>query len=348
MRKYLMALLILASLVAVGLWFIEPAEPPLTSYGPRLTGRLEQTWLMGEGPGRQASFSRDGTLLATADATGEVVVRRVSDWKVAARLSHHRGATAVAFGPGNQLLTAGYDGLVRRWDLGSSRELQRYVGAEGTLWTLDVSPDGTRVAAASEDAIIRIWPLTGDAPPMTLKGHQRNVWNIRFSPDGKQLASGSFDHSARIWNVGTGKSLRTLRGHDQAVVGLGYSKDGKTLVTGGDDSTIRIWRTADGEPINRIDAGNHIYSVDLSADGRWLATGGRARGAFRTFWHQLAGGGSDAKPAKIWRTHDMALVAALPHPEDVMSVAFSADGRWLVTSSEDGKARLWRLVAQPR
>jgi WD40 repeat protein len=302
---------------------------------------------MGRGPGRQATFSSDGTLLVTADATGEVIVRRTSDWKVAAKLNHDRGATAVAFGPTNRLLTAGYDGLARSWDLGSSRELKRYAGAHGTLWTLDGSPDGTRIAAAGEDSIIRVWPLDGSTPPLLLKGHERNIWNVRFSPDGKQLASGSFDHSARIWDLGTGKALRTLNGHEQAVVGLGYSKDGKTLVTGGDDSTIRMWRISDGAPIKRVYAGNHIYSVDLSADGRWLATGGRARSGLGTFWHQLTGGGGEAQPAKLWRTSDMALVASLPHPDDVMSVAFSPDGRWLVTSGEDGKARMWRLAVEP-
>lgn len=348
MRKYLVTLVILGAFVASWLWLMPPAEPPLAMLGPRLTAKLERTWSMGQGPGRQALFNPDGALLATADATGEVVVQRTSDWKVAARLHHDRGATSVAFGPSNQLLTAGYDGLVRTWDLGNSRESKRYAGSQGALWTLDVSPDATRIAAAGEDSMIRIWALGGNSPPLKLKGHGRNIWNIRFSPDGSQLASGSFDQSARIWDLRTGKSLRTLKGHEQAVVGLGYSEDGKVLATGGDDSTIRLWRIADGAPIRRVDAGNHIYSVDFSPDGRWLATGGRARSGFGTFWHQLTGGGGNAEPGKLWRTGDMALVAALPHPEDVVSVAFSPDGRWLVTSSEDGKARLWRLTVEPR
>ena len=44
MRKYLLALAILVSAMAVGLWFMEPAEPPLASSGPRLTASLAQTW----------------------------------------------------------------------------------------------------------------------------------------------------------------------------------------------------------------------------------------------------------------------------------------------------------------
>jgi WD40 repeat protein len=36
-------------------------------------------------------------------------------------------------------------------------------------------------------------------------------------------------------------------------------------------------------------------------------------------------------------------VANLPHPDDTYLVAFSKDGRWLVTSGEDNRFRLWRL-----
>jgi len=323
-------------------------EPQVVTQGPHVIATLERTWQLGSGPGRQVTFSGDGTLLASADATGEVVVRRTSDWKPVSSFRHDGGATAVAFAPGNQLLTAGYDGLLRTWDLRSTRQLKRYSGAGGPIWTIDVSPDGQRVSAASEDGIIRIWPLDGSSAPLMLKGHQRNIWNVRFSSSGKQLASASFDQTARIWDAGTGKSLRTLSGHEQAVVGLDLSRDGRTLITGGDDSTIRIWRTADGAPLKRIDAGNHIYSVKLSPDERWLATGGRARSGFGTFWHQLTGAGGDAEPVKLWRVSDMAVVATLPHPDDVMSVAFSPDGQWLVTSGEDGKARLWRLDVKQR
>jgi WD40 repeat protein len=313
-----------------------------------MSAKLEKTWSLGDGPGRQAAFSPDGATLAVADANGDVFIRRTSDWRLLSRLHHDNGATALAFAPGNRLVTAGYNGQIRSWNLHGGRELKRYTGAKGTLWSVDVSPDGKRVAAAGEDGIIRIWPIDSDAPPLILKGHGRNIWEVRFSPEGKQLVSGSFDQTGRIWDAMTGKAMRSLIGHQQAIVGLDVSDDGQTIVTGGDDSTIRLWRTADGAQLKRVEAGNHVYSVELSGDGRWMATSGRARGALGTFWHDLTGGGGDAQPVKLWRTRDMALVGTLPHPDDVQYVAFSPDGRWLVTSGEDHRARLWRLTVEPR
>jgi WD40 repeat protein len=324
------------------------SQPEIASQGPHLSARLEKSWPLGDGPGRQALFSPDSAMLAMAGANGDIFVRRTSDWKLLTRLHHDNGATAVAFAPGGELLTAGYDGLVRSWDMHSGRELKRYADAKGTIWTLDISPDGKRLAGAGEDGIIRIWPLDSNAPPLLLKGHSRNIWEARFSPDGKQLVSGSFDQSGRIWNAKTGKALHSLVGHEQAIVGLDVRKDGRTIITGGDDSTIRLWRAADGAQLKRVEAGNHVYSVELSGDGHWLATGGRARGALGTFWHDLTGYGGDAQPVKLWRTSDMALVDALPHPDDVQYVVFSPNGRWLVTSGEDRRARLWRLTVEPK
>ena len=92
-----------------------------------------------------------------------------------------------------------------------------------------------------------------------------------------------------------------------------------------------------------IENGRHVDKVAFSPDGHWLASGGHARGAVGTLWHELTGGGSDGASVRIWRVADGALVTNLPHPDDVIYVAFSRDGRWLVTSGEDNRFRLWRL-----
>ncbi len=279
MRSILVATALFA-LAACGSSELSPATT-----GPRLEASLAATWPAG-GPARQSAFSRDGSLLATSDASGLILVRDTRDWKVLKQLKHPGGATSVSFGPaGDHLYSAGYDGIVRDWDLGRGALARTFAGAHGTLWTLDVSPDGGRIAAAGEDAIVRIWSLERRGAPMQLQGHSRNIWEVRFSPDGKQLASGSFDSDARLWDATTGRLVNVLAGHSQAIVGLDYSPDGKTLATGADDSTIRFWRTADGAPLQTIDNGRHVDKVAFSPDGRWLASGGHARGSGR---HALA------------------------------------------------------------
>jgi WD40 repeat protein len=316
---------------------------PTASDGPRLAATEIAEWPVA-GPGREVAFSRDGRLLALSDASGTITIRDTRNWQPLERLRHPGGATAVAFGAdGNEIFSAGYDGVVREWTRPGGRLIRSFEGGQGTVWTLDVSPDGKLLAAAGEDAVIRIWNLGDGGPPQILRGHSRNIWHIRFSPDGKQLASGSFDNSVRLWDVGSGRAIKKLTGHTQAIVGLEYSPDGRLLATAADDSTIRLWRSTDGAALRTLDNGRHVDTVEFSPDGKWIASGGHAHGAVGTIWRQLTGGGGDGDAVRLWRTADWEPVAILPHPDDVISLAFSPDGRWLVTSGEDNRFRLWRL-----
>ena len=318
--------------------------PVATTAGPRISASLASVW-PAKGPARQTAFSRDGTLLATSDASGAITIRRKPDWKVVEQLNHPGGAVTVAFGNGGaHLFSGGYDGMVREWDLARRSQARLFKGAEGTVWSIDVSPDGKQLAAAGEDALIRIWELDRPTKPMLLHGHTRNVWQVRFSPDGKRLASGSFDQDARLWDPKSGRALKRLVGHSQAVVGLDFSPNGKLLVTGGDDSTLRYWRASDGMPLKTVDNGTHVDMIAFSPDGQWIASGGHPRGTVGEIWHEITGLGQDGDAVRLWRTKDAALVAGLPHPDDTYLVSFSPDGQWLVTSGEDGRFRLWRLT----
>lgn len=322
------------------------SAPEPVATGPLLHADRAAGFRDDESPGREAAFSADGRWLATTSASGLVVLRHMPDLKIVRRLRHPSGATAIAFAPdGKWLATSGYDGAILLWEVATGRLVRRLEGARGTVWTLDYAPGGERLAAAGEDGKVRIWSPADGRLLLSLAGHDRNIWEVRFSPDGRRLASGSFDATARLWDAVTGAALATLSDHEEAVVGLAWSPDGRWLATGGDDSTILLRRASDGKKVRRLLLGNHAYKLAFSPDSRWLANAGRARGGLGTLWHGLTGAGADGEAVRLWRVADGALVQALKMPEDVMSVGFSPDGRWLVASSDDGAVTVWRLRA---
>jgi WD40 repeat protein len=336
--------LLALALVAAFVTRADNRPPPRAASGPLLRAKLEARFSDGEAPGQQLLFSPDGALLATASAGGTVTLRRVVDGTVVHRLDHRGGATAVAFEPaGEWVVSGGYDGVLRMWDMQSGRLIRELEGHSGTAWSIDVSPDGERIASGGEDRTVRVWRAADGNLLRRFAGHALNIWEVRFSPDGGRVASASFDRTVRIWDVATGAVVRTLTGHKQAVVGLAYSPDGKFIATGSDDSTVRLWRTADGALLRTLANGNHAYKVAYSGDGRWLVSGGRARGAIGTLWHNVTGLGGEKEAIRLWRFSDGALVGAIALRGDVSSVAVSRDGRWLAAATDGSGIMLWRL-----
>src|SRR5262249_20743584 len=59
--------------------------------------------------------------------------------------------------------------------------------------------------------------------------------------------------------------------------------------------------------------------------------------------HLVAAAGTKDDTVYVWDAQSGTSLFTLPHPDAVLSVAFSPDGRFLATGCADGKARLWRL-----
>jgi WD40 repeat protein len=70
---------------------------------------------------------------------------------------------ALAFGPQGRLVSGGFDGVVRVWDLGTGIELYSLKNHTRAITCLSFSRDGRRLVAGSDDTRVSIW----DAPEMT-------------------------------------------------------------------------------------------------------------------------------------------------------------------------------------
>ena len=155
------------------------------------------------------------------------------------------------------------------------------------------------------DAVLRHCPRL-----VQLFSHERGPGRVNFSPDGRKLLNVFWTPNVQIWDIATGEPLAVLRhGHD--VRYAAFSVDGDRVVTSSGNEA-RVWNVRTGKPL----------SPPIQHDApAWRVIEGSDDGAAR-IWDALAG---------------VKLNQSLNHPR----VAFSLDGRNVITAGKNGTVMIW-------
>lgn len=273
------------------------------------------------------NYSLDGQALVTAwnDGTIEIGDRSTSGLKKLT--SQLKGISSLSFHPAKQLLAAatkqGTVGLYRQ-----DQALQTFTAHQDTIYSVQISHDGTWVGTASRDETIKLWSAQGQQQTV-LKGHQGAVYSLRFSLDDQQVLSTSTDGTARLWSL-QGKQLMQLSEHQGAVYDGRFSPDGQTIATAAEDGRIRLW-TAQGQLIRTFrNQPSSVYRLRFSPDGQ-----------------RLAAGSTDGN-IQIWDLQGNLQMEFDGHVTVVQDLSFDPHGQQLTTVANDGSVQVWSLSASPQ
>lgn len=187
------------------------------------------------------------------------------------RLRHGGWVMCAAFVKGGTgVISGSNDRTLRLWDIATGRELRRFVGHEGPVESLAISPDGRTLASGAQDFTIRLWDIHSGRELRKLTGHRHVVYGVAFTPDGKSLVS--CGETVRAWQLDTGRQLWGIgewRGHSC----LSLAPDGKTVACGGRDGEIRIWEVASGQELQKWHGHDkNVTSIAFAPDGNTLAS----------------------------------------------------------------------------
>ena len=305
------------------------------------------------------AFSPDGTRLASGSTDTTVRLSDTTGDRDSMTLQKHTGPTnALAFSPDGKMLASGStDKTVQLWDAITGEPLATLTGHINGITALTFSPDGNTLVSGSADGTLRFWQTAIGAPADTLiTGHTQSIKAATFFKDSSMLVSAAFNGEITFWDVETSqKSTVQNSGHRDWYSAVAFSPDGTKLVSAGADGTIvfggfplgfsstkpdnliRLTDVSTGDELATLQRGSSklIFSPDDRTKTVAIILGDTIR-----LWNTETG---DELVIPFHFYDDLPLGRHENLPR-VLALAFSSDGRWLVSGTTEGEIRMWDVA----
>jgi WD40 repeat protein/serine/threonine protein kinase len=323
-----------------------------------------------------AEFSPDGRTLAYAAGPAVHLVELASGRRQVLYGHEDRVLWLRFSSNGKGLLSAGYDGAVRRWTLPIQphERIQSQADADPVF---SFSVPGRLLAYTGKEHIRTRSLVTGaerDVP-----GALGVINSLALSPDGDWLAVGGKDGAVSLVDLARGE-VRALLRHDDEVYQVLFSPDGRyvascahvklrgaadhmTVASSGRDKTVRVFDRERGEPHVFSGSARPVRDIAFSSDGSALASASidgslRVIDLSRMEERVLASEADfladvelspDGRTLAIFGRTGIFLVdrqtgAKRPlvgHQSYAHAIAFSPDGKTLASGGNDSLAILW-------
>jgi WD40 repeat protein len=263
---------------------------------------------------------------------------------------HKQIVLCVAYSPDGKRFVSGGAGAanvpveVKVWDADKGIEILSLKGQTGEVYSVAYSPDGKRIVSAGSDKMLKVWDADAGGVVLSLKGHPNEIAGFSraaFSPDSKHIVSTEAFGTLTMWDANTGAELFSLKAHSQCY-NVAFSPDGKRIVSGGADGTLKVWDAGTGAELLSLEGETKsIGGLAYSPDGKRIVSGSGNNG-------QLAGG-RDVQPGpgmagelKVWDADTgVELLSPKGHTHAVKGVAYSPDGKRIVSASWDHTVKMW-------
>ena len=294
------------------------------------------------------SSLEDRSILVLNTTTGEQI----------ASLTHDGLINSIDFSLDGKYVASGSDdGTARVWESATGTEVSRMT-SDPKVYSVRISPNNDYVVSGDcqqldgrnycRQGVARTWKLmTGEE--ITHTSYQGPVYAIALSPNSRYVASAGCDQldakyerclqsSTRVWEIETGKEVSRTT-YQGPVYTVDFDAHSKYVVASGCDqadsnsqnclqSSVSVWEVESGKQISRTTYQERVYSVGLDAKSDYMVSTGCDQYDENT---ELCLQTS----ARLQQLETGQEIARIAYQGTWPSVAFTADGKYMVTAGCD-------------
>ncbi len=275
---------------------------------------------------------------------------------------HSGPVKQVAFSPDGKLAlsASGWpngDGTIILWDVATGTEIRTLGFLGKSAFAVHFSPDGKLAAGSGIDPVVHIWDVTTGKEFASYKTNTELVEDLAFSPDGRyvlsighkrQAVSPNLEQGmAELWDLEIGKSLWSMTTNGYLKTGE-FLEDGNQIVVAGfqTGAAMHLLDRATGRELKQFKARDgelgDIEELAVSPDGQLIATASKL--GHVCIW-QIDKSNQPVLRRKLTdvdlKVEAHAALKSNQTRDSLLTVAFSPDGRWLLTGGY--AARLYIL-----
>lgn len=260
-----------------------------------------------------------------------------------------------------------WDSIARLYDTNEETLLR----VQNNVHYASLSPNNDYWVTAGVDGNCMVYSVIDNEPLDLEICHESDVVYCTFSPDGQYLVTTSLDRTAKIWNVWEDWHLEATLRHERPVTEAVFSNSSDCLITIQNNNIAKVWRTP-AEYNHQVallmkNAFPSMVSFNKSSNIMLLPSLDRSvlawdvvanEEVFRSKYYK-----SVASHAEF--SHDSQRVAVsfnngtarilnavngsdngilLRHQDDINSISFSPNDKYIVTASSDSTAIVWDAV----
>jgi len=322
------------------IWSLDPEEgfDPTVLAGHRQPVR--GAWFSGN----QESIytvSEDGALFrwefvsGAPDGAGDETVDPADEkWRIVQReyfMQANAKLKCACFHAPTGVLTVCFDnGLFSLYEIPSFSNIHTLSMASSPISGVTMNRSGEWLAlGSSQTGQLLVWEYASESNILKQSSHLDTMTTLSYSPDSTRIVTGSDDGLIKIWDVSSGFHIATFTEHTSAVTGSAYSRRGNILFTSSLDGSVRAWDMLRYRNFRTFTAPTRLsfscLAIDPSAEVVCAAS-------------------HDSFDIHLWSVQTGALLDRLAgHEGPISTLAFTPDGRYLVSGSWDQSIRVWSV-----